>query len=93
MVTKDQFQERRIVINLNDCGVDRCMQVSLNYLISMRASELDIMINKVKVVINEDKMLLAEFKKTQEAAFHEAYFQPSKGVAYICPSSKQLKYF
>ena len=54
LVTKDNFREKRIWVNINDSGVDRCMQVSLNYLISRRASKLDIPINKVKVVIHEN---------------------------------------
>ncbi|KAL8134742.1 hypothetical protein AgCh_009673 [Apium graveolens] len=53
------------------------MQVSLNYLISRRASELDILINKVRVVIHEDTLLLAELKNAQVATFPEAYLQPS----------------
>ncbi|KAL8091618.1 hypothetical protein AgCh_034031 [Apium graveolens] len=90
---KDQFLEKRIVINLNDSGVDRCMQVNFNYLISRRASEIDILINKVRIINNEEKMLLAELKKAQEAAFPEAYLHPSKWVHYICSTTKQLKHF
>ncbi|KAL8145226.1 hypothetical protein AgCh_003428 [Apium graveolens] len=90
---KDQFLEKMIVINLNDSGVDRCMKVNLNYLISRRASEIDILINKVRIINNEEKMLLAELKKAQEAAFPEAYLHPSKEVHYICSTTKQLKHF
>ncbi|KAL8118491.1 hypothetical protein AgCh_016133 [Apium graveolens] len=90
---KDQFLEKRIVINLNDSGVDRCMQVNFNYLISRRASEIDILINKVRIINNEEKMLLAELKKAQEAAFPEAYLHPNKGVHYIYSTTKQLKHF
>ena len=78
---------------MNDSGVDRCMQVSLNYLILRRAPELDILINKVRVVIHENIILLAELKNAQEAALLEAYLQPSKGVVYICPITKHLKHF
>ncbi|KAL8109457.1 hypothetical protein AgCh_025523 [Apium graveolens] len=78
MVNQDNFLQKRIVININDSGIYRCMQVSLNYLVSRRASELDIMINKVKVVTHEDTMLLTELKNAQVAAFPEAYLQPSK---------------
>ncbi|KAL8120869.1 hypothetical protein AgCh_017879 [Apium graveolens] len=69
------------------------MQVSLNYLISRRASELDIIINKVRVVIHEDTLLLTKLKNAQVTAFPEAYLQPSKGVAYICPTIKHFKHF
>ena len=93
VTTKDNFKERRIVVNINDSGVDRCMQVSLNCLISRRASELDILINKVRVVIHEDTLLLTELKNAQEAALPEAYLQPRKGVAYICPITRNLKHF
>ncbi|KAL8088315.1 hypothetical protein AgCh_038191 [Apium graveolens] len=67
---KDQFLEKRIVINFNDSGVDR-----------------------FRIINNEEKMLLAELKKAQEAAFPEAYLHPSKGVHYICSTTKQLKHF
>ncbi|KAL8125992.1 hypothetical protein AgCh_013329 [Apium graveolens] len=90
---KDQFLEKRIVIHLNDSGVDRCVQVNINYLISRRASEVDILIKKVRIITNEEKILLAELKKAQEAAFPEAYLHPSKGVHYICSTTKQLKHF
>ncbi|KAL8120312.1 hypothetical protein AgCh_017470 [Apium graveolens] len=69
------------------------MQVNINYLISRRASEVDILINKVRIIIDEEKMLLAELKKAHEAAFPEAYLHPSKGVHYICSTTKQLKHF
>ncbi|KAL1824142.1 hypothetical protein ACET3Z_010920 [Daucus carota] len=89
----DQVLEKRIVINLNDAGVDRCMQVNIGYLTSRRASKVDVLINKVKIIANEEKMLLAELKKAQEAAFPEAYLQPSKGVMYVCSTSNNLKHF
>ncbi|KAL8109073.1 hypothetical protein AgCh_025243 [Apium graveolens] len=71
----------------------RCIHVSLNYLITRRASELDILINKVNRVIHEDTLLLNELKKAQVAAFPEAYLQPSKGVVYIRPTTKYCKHF
>ncbi|KAL8155036.1 hypothetical protein AgCh_000424 [Apium graveolens] len=83
MVNQDNFLQKRIVVNINDSGIDKCMQVSINYLISRRASELDIMINKVKVVTHEDTMLLTELKNAQVAAFPEAYLQPSKDEYYF----------
>ncbi|KAL8103803.1 hypothetical protein AgCh_028126 [Apium graveolens] len=83
LVTRNNFKEKRIVININYFGVDRCIQVSLNYLITRRASELDILINKVNKVIYEDTLLLNELKKAQVAIFPEAYLQPSKGVKTV----------
>ncbi|KAL8134855.1 hypothetical protein AgCh_009746 [Apium graveolens] len=93
LVTKDNFQEKRVVVNINDFGVDRCMQVSLNYLISRRASKLEILINKVRIVIHENTQLLVELKNAQVPAFPEAYLQPNKGIAYICPTTKHFKHF
>ncbi|KAL8120032.1 hypothetical protein AgCh_017240 [Apium graveolens] len=69
------------------------MQVSLNYLVSRRESELDIFINKVKCITHEDTLLLTELRDAQVAAFPEAYLQPSKGITYICPNIKQFKHF
>ncbi|KAL8113922.1 hypothetical protein AgCh_020999 [Apium graveolens] len=93
MVNHEKFLDNRIVINVNDSGTDRCMQVSLNYLVSRRASELDIFINKVKFVTREDTMLLTKLRNAQVGAFPEAYLQPSKGITYICPTTKQFKHF
>ncbi|KAL8126211.1 hypothetical protein AgCh_013485 [Apium graveolens] len=45
---------------------------------SRRASELDIFINKVKVMIHEDTLMLTELRNAQVDAFPEAYLQPSK---------------
>ncbi|KAL8126091.1 hypothetical protein AgCh_013393 [Apium graveolens] len=78
-VNKDNFLEEKIVVNANDSGTDRCMQVSLNCLISRRASELDIFISKVRFITSEDTMLLTTLRDAQVAAFPEAYLQPSKG--------------
>ncbi|KAL8093621.1 hypothetical protein AgCh_035489 [Apium graveolens] len=78
MVNHDIFLHKRILINANDSGTDRCMQVSLNYLVSRRASELDIFIIKVKVITREDTMLLTELRDAQVAAFPKAYLQPRK---------------
>ncbi|KAL8156533.1 hypothetical protein AgCh_001577 [Apium graveolens] len=80
MIIVDGFQERRIVVNINDSGVDMYIEVSLNYLITRRALELDILINKFNRVIQEDTLLLTELKKAQVSAFPEAYLQPSKEV-------------
>ncbi|KAL8116264.1 hypothetical protein AgCh_022680 [Apium graveolens] len=65
----DNFLHKKI--NANDSGTNRCMQVSLNYLLSRWASELDIFINKVKVITREDTMLLTELRDAQVAAFPE----------------------
>ncbi|KAL8105191.1 hypothetical protein AgCh_029112 [Apium graveolens] len=54
------------------------MQVSLNYLVSRRASEFNIFISKVKVITHKDTVLLTELRDAQVAAFPEAYLQPSK---------------
>ncbi|KAL8089690.1 hypothetical protein AgCh_039246 [Apium graveolens] len=93
MVTQDNFQQKRIVVNINDSGIDRYMQVSLNYLVSRRASELDIQINKVRIVTHEETLLLTELKNTEVVAFPEAYLQPRKGITYICPNTKHFKHF
>ncbi|KAL8114124.1 hypothetical protein AgCh_021122 [Apium graveolens] len=50
LVTRQMFREKRIMVNVNDSRADKCMQVSLYFLRSRRASELDIFINKVKVM-------------------------------------------
>ncbi|KAL8104331.1 hypothetical protein AgCh_028515 [Apium graveolens] len=93
MVTQDNFLQKRIMVNTNDSRKDRCMQMSLNYLVSRRAYELDILINKVRVVTHEDTLLLAELKNAHVATFPEAYLQPSKGITYICPNTKHFKHF
>ncbi|KAL8126476.1 hypothetical protein AgCh_013675 [Apium graveolens] len=63
VVKVDNFLEKRIVMNINDGGVDRCLHVTLPYLQTLRASELDVMIDKVNLVIQEDTQLLQELKK------------------------------
>ncbi|KAL8092109.1 hypothetical protein AgCh_034411 [Apium graveolens] len=93
MVNQDNFLHKRIVINTNDSRTDRCMQVSLNYLVSRRASELDIFISKVKFITHEDTLLLTELRNAQMAAFPEAYLHPSKGITYICPNTNYFKHF
>ncbi|KAL8145560.1 hypothetical protein AgCh_003645 [Apium graveolens] len=92
VVKIDNFLEKRIVMNINNCGVDRCLQVTLEYLQTLRASELDIMIDEVHQVIPEDTQLLHEFKKAQVAVFSEACLSPQKGIVYVCPSTKQAKH-
>ncbi|KAL8155879.1 hypothetical protein AgCh_001072 [Apium graveolens] len=92
-VKKDNFLEDRIVVNANDLGTYRCMQVSLNFLISRRASELDIFISKARAITREDTKLLTALKDAHVAAFPEAYLQPSKGITYICPTTKQFGFF
>ncbi|KAL8088995.1 hypothetical protein AgCh_038667 [Apium graveolens] len=92
-VNKDNFLEERIVVNVNDSGTDRCMQVSLTCLVSRRASELDIFICKVRTITREYTMLLTILRNDQVAAFPEAYLQPSKGITYICPTTRQFRYF
>ena len=86
-VNKDNFLEERIMVNVNDSGTDRCMQVSLNCLVSRRASELDIFTSKVRAITREDTKLLTALKDAHVVAFPEAYLQPNKGIAYICPST------
>ncbi|KAL8100038.1 hypothetical protein AgCh_032337 [Apium graveolens] len=62
VVKIDNFLEKRIVVNINDGGVDRCLQVSLPNIKTLRASELDVMINRINPVIPEDTQLLHELK-------------------------------
>ena len=76
-------------MNINDGGVDRCIQVSLTNLQTLRASELDVMIDRVNPVIQEDTQLLQELKKAKIEAFPEAYLYPNQGVVYSCPMTKQ----
>ncbi|KAL8105091.1 hypothetical protein AgCh_029037 [Apium graveolens] len=79
-------------MNINDGGVDRCIQVTLINLQTLRASELDVMIDRVNQVIQEDTQLLQELKKAQREAFPEAYLYPKQGVVYICTMTKQVRH-
>ncbi|KAL8120267.1 hypothetical protein AgCh_017429 [Apium graveolens] len=65
-VNKDNFLEEKIVVNANDSGTDRCMQMSLNCLVSRRASELDIFISKVRIITREDTILLTALRDAQK---------------------------
>ncbi|KAL8147271.1 hypothetical protein AgCh_004842 [Apium graveolens] len=58
------------------------LRVTLSYLQTLRASELDVMIDRVNPVIQKDTQLLQELKKTQISTFPEAYLHPHKGVVY-----------
>ncbi|KAL8134675.1 hypothetical protein AgCh_009630 [Apium graveolens] len=92
VVKVDNFLEKRIVMNINDGGVDRCLQVTLPCLQTLRASELDVMIDRVNPVIQEDTQLFQELKKAQIAAFPETYLYPHKGVVYVCPITNQARH-
>ncbi|XP_074368418.1 uncharacterized protein LOC141708606 [Apium graveolens] len=74
LMTNGNFKEKRIVANVNDCDVDRCLQVCLSNLQFKRASELDVIIEKVKRVIPEDTQLLGELKKAKLLHFLELIF-------------------
>ncbi|KAL8135559.1 hypothetical protein AgCh_010264 [Apium graveolens] len=92
MVKVDNFLEKMIVMNINDGGVDRCLQVTLSNIQTLRAFELDVMIDRVNPVIQEDTQLLQELKKTQITAFLKAYLYPNQGIVYVCPTTKQAKH-
>ncbi|KAL8124640.1 hypothetical protein AgCh_012334 [Apium graveolens] len=92
VVNINDFLEKRIVMNINDGGVDRYLQVTFTNLQTLRASELDVMIDRVNPVIPEDTQLLQELKKAQIAAFPEAYLYPNQGVVYMCPTTKQARH-
>ncbi|KAL8121444.1 hypothetical protein AgCh_018247 [Apium graveolens] len=79
IVKIDNFLDKRIIVNINDGGVDRCLQVSLPNMKTLRASELDVMIDRVNPVIPKDTQLLYELKDAQITAFPEAYLYPNKG--------------
>ncbi|KAL8120922.1 hypothetical protein AgCh_017919 [Apium graveolens] len=79
-------------MNINDGGVDRCLQVTLPYLQMLRASELDVMIDRVNPIIQEDTQLLQELKKAYIAAFLEAYLYPHKGVVYVYLTTSQARH-
>ena len=92
VVKVDNFLGKKIVMNINNGGVDMCLQVTLPYLQTLRASELNVMIDIVNPVIQEDTQLLQELKKAHIAAFPEAYLHPHKGVVYVCPITSQARY-
>ncbi|KAL8135490.1 hypothetical protein AgCh_010218 [Apium graveolens] len=70
----------------------RAVVVTLTNLQTLRASELDVMIDRVNPVIPEDTQLLQELKKAQITAFPEAYLYPNQGVVYVCPTTKQARH-
>ncbi|KAL8099648.1 hypothetical protein AgCh_032054 [Apium graveolens] len=91
VVNVDDYLQKRIVVNINNGGVDRCLQVSLSNLRTLRAFELDVVIDKVHRVITEDTRLFNELKNAQIAAFPEAYLYPSKHHAIDGLSGNSLK--